>query len=237
VKIQKLKVDLNAYIGSCFERALWLRDMGGRESLRRPRIFGITYTQLGDHWVGLCHYIRFRRFSRQAHKLSVPTSERMSLLYRIASILGVESELEFTGAKPELEVAVHPARNGRTLVIPNSANDHRAHIAYQFDGKSHAHLNPTAEEVAGFLGCFDCSQLRPVGLPSTLEQSAKILVGAKLFVGVSSGMSHLAASAGTPSLIYAKNGGGVNEYKRLKLWNPYSNTRFFSSAEELKKQL
>jgi ADP-heptose:LPS heptosyltransferase len=34
----------------------------------------------------------------------------------------------------------------------------------------------------------------------------KVLLQAKLFVGVSSGMSHLAASANTPTFIYLKGG-------------------------------
>jgi len=226
---------------------LWRNDMGGRLSFQRPRIYGITYQFLGDHWVSICHLVRFRRFSRVPHRLGIQpiagmtAEQRVGLVKQIARILKVESEVEFADEPPELNLHVHPARNGQTLLLPEAARIKREFIAFQFDGVSQPQLNPTAEELESFLACFDKSLLRRVGKPLTLEESMQVLATSKLFIGVSSGMSHLAASASTPALIYFKGGlerhSQLANYKHLRRWNPYPNTRFFSSAGELKRIL
>jgi hypothetical protein len=235
--------------------------MGGRLSLERPRVYGVAYSQLGDHWVALCHLVRFRRLSRLPHRLGIVSTSKMGaeqrvlLLKQIAKILNVESELEFADEPPELVLPVHPARNGVTLEFPGALRARRDFIAFQFDGDSMSDFNPTTEELESFLACFESGLLRRVGRPLTLEESIQILANSKLFVGVSSGMSHLAASANTPSLIFSRGGAATDRsklsivdkygdlwrsldiYKRLRRWHPYRNTRFFSNLDELRRAL
>jgi hypothetical protein len=237
-------VDCRHFARGKIEPLLWCREMGGRQSFQKPRVFGVTYEYLGDHWVGLCHFIRFRRFSRMPHRLGMQPSagltaeQRVGLVKQIAKILNVESELEFANEPPELPLAIHPARNGETLYLPGASLAKREWIACQFNGVSQPQLNPTAEELDSFLGCFEKCLLRPVGKPLTLVESMQTLAESKLFIGVSSGMSHLAASAKTPSLIYLKGGArDQSNYKHLRRWNPYPNTHFFSDVAELRRIL
>lgn len=242
-KWRKFQVDCLHFARGKFERWLWFGDMGGHLSFGRPRVYGITHPFLGDHWVSICHLVRFRRFSRIPHRLGLQpaghltTEQRIALVKEIAKILNVEPEIEFTNERPELDLHVHPARNGKTLLIPGAALAKREFIAFQFDGVSQPQYNPTAEELESFQGCFDKNQLRRVGRPLTLQESMRILAASKLFIGVSSGMSHLAASASTPALIYLKRGlkeqSDLANYKHLRRWNPYPNTRFFTNAAEL----
>ncbi|HEU5397524.1 MAG TPA: hypothetical protein VFV81_10165, partial [Verrucomicrobiae bacterium] len=53
--------------------------------------------------------------------------------------------------------------------------------------------------------------------------------------------SHLAASAGTPTLIYLKHDLrsrlGQSTYQHLVRWNPYPRTKFFCEVTELKRHL
>ena len=240
---KKLQADTLHYGRARSEYLLWLRDMGGVASWLRPRVFGMGYAQLGDHWIGLSHLIRFRRISRKPHRLSLQASvnffqeQRISLIQEIAGILQVQSEVEFTDVPAELGLPAHPARNGNTLLHPRCFRSSRRFIAYQFDAISHSHLNPTSSEVMSFLGCFDQSELRRIGRPLTLGESMDLLVHSRLFIGVSSGMSHMAASACTPALIYIKGGlnsdGGISDYNRIRRWNPYPNTYFFSNISDL----
>jgi hypothetical protein len=243
----KLQIDLRAFARACAEPWLWSKDMGGRLSWKKPRVFRITYPQLGDHWVCLCHLVRFRRASGMAHRLNLSQEpgkageNRLRLVQEIADILQIRSELEFSDEPSELELPVHPARNGRTLLFPGCLQTPRTVVTYQFDGISHPHLNPGADEVASFLDCFQKAELRKIGRPLTLTESMDTLAQAKVFIGVSSGMSHLAASANTPALIYLKPGPGakldIPVYRHLKRWNPYPKTRYFSNVMELKKML
>lgn len=239
--------DCRCAIRGKLEPFLWLRDMGAAASLKRPRTFKITYPQLGDHWVALSHFVRFKEYSRQPHRISLQASQgitvemRKSLLVQIAKILKVEEQLEFTDLPAELELPIHPARNGQTLVVPNAASSQRELIAYQFDGISHSHWNPTDAEVQSFFESLPAKKLCRIGRPLTLEESMNILLKSSLFIGVSSGMSHLAASAGTPTFIYCKGGltdnAGLEIYRRLKRWNCYPKTKFFSTLPELKRLL
>lgn len=244
LQFKRLKIDVLADLRAKMDFWLWQRDMGGIASWRRPRVYGICYPQLGDHWVGLCHLVRFRRLTGIPHVLSLPeeygrsSDQRIALAKEIAGLLRCGSELEFSVRPAELSLPVHPARNGRTIVLSDARSAERNLLAYQFDGISHRELNPSPEEEASFLDCFAGTPRQKIGRPLSLAESMAALLHARLFIGVSSGMSHVAASAGTPTLIYVKHPltaqPGVETYAHLRRWNPYPETHFFSSLSELK---
>jgi len=240
----KTAQDIRFWARSKCEHFLWRREMGGRESLVRPRIFGITYPYLGDTWVGLSHLVRFRNYSNQPHLLrlesigEITSRDRESLIAEISSLLGIEKSISLTDCRAELPLPVHPARNGAALLSPKVKQYGRKYVAYQFDGVSQPQLNPSEKEIEEFLGLFDASCLRRIGKPLTLAESMEILLQSKLFLGVSSGMSHLAASAATTSLIYNKgdsfrDGRRLKVYRHLLRWHPYPNARLFSDVKSL----
>jgi hypothetical protein len=77
-------------------------------------------------------------------------------------------------------------------------------VAYQFDGKSSAHIkNPSPAEIE-LLHEWARRQDLPlvkVGLPLTMEESAAILADSTCFIGCCSGMSTLALAVGIPTYV------------------------------------
>ena len=220
--------------------------MGGFPSFVRSRSFTIRYPNLGDYWVAICHLIRFQRLAHRKHFLTIPAptgpaftsiAERKDLILEIARILGVESEIAFSNRPPEMSLPVHPARNGATLYIPGSAHTKRHWIAWQFDGVSHPELNPEKKQLEAILDLFPKEILRRVGKPLSLRESTEILMHSKYFIGVSSGMSHVAASAEVPSYIFLNprlsKRDQLDVYRHLRRWNPYPGVRFFSTRQDL----
>ena len=93
----------------------------------------------------------------------------------------------------------YPTRNLRW-------NARQAHttICYQFDGISIPELkNPPPGELALLLDWIHRSGFEAVrlGLPMTIDEDIQALANAVAFVGVDSGMSHIAHSAGTPCFL------------------------------------
>lgn len=85
----------------------------------------------------------------------------------------------------------------------NKRSEHKT-ICYQFDGASTPELkNPPPAELALLLDWIHWSGFEGVrlGLPMTIEQDLEALTNAVAFIGVDSGMSHLAHSVGTPTFI------------------------------------
>lgn len=85
-------------------------------------------------------------------------------------------------------------------------NARQAHttICYQFDGVSIAdQKNPPPGELALLLDWIHRSGFEAVrlGLPMTIEEDIVALANAVAFIGVDSGMSHIAHSTGTPTFL------------------------------------
>lgn len=77
-------------------------------------------------------------------------------------------------------------------------------IAYQFDGVSSMHLKAASAEEQQALTTWAVNTgvaLFRVGLPLTMAGNMRILSQAEAFVGIDSGMSHLAHSVGTPVML------------------------------------
>ena len=76
-------------------------------------------------------------------------------------------------------------------------------IAIQLDGRSYAkEKNPPDDERALLESPWmPGSTITKIGLPLTLEQSVEVLAHSDVFLGVCSGMSHVAHSVGTPCFL------------------------------------
>ena len=229
---------------SIFESTLWKREVCFSRACKSELVYGIEYPALGDHWIGLSHFIKVVNLTKRNHRLSLHECYGRSREYRndivtqLSELIGCEHKISFSTSDPDIILPVHPPRDGKIIKLSNSeVKPNLKVLAFQFDGLSHPHLNPTNYEVEKFLELFDGWDVIKIGLPLTLKQSFNLLCSSNLFIGVSSGMSHLAASLGIPSFIYFK--GGVNSpkgskiYKHLKRWNPYPQTYFYSSLNEL----
>lgn len=248
-----IRCDLIAAARGKFEFILRRRDWGGRPESAINEVFSVSYpgfdealpkSNLGDLWVGLSHLIWLARRTGRRLKFSFDPSfdpeflnKREALVAEILRLFKAESDVEVVRENVTRLLPVHPPRNGRILrIIPRSSPDSRL-VVYQFDGISHPELNPNSAEISSFLSLFDEQQAVRVGLPKTLSESFHLIEQAQCFIGVCSGMSHIAATLGKPCFIYFKrgpdSGSSVQEYARLKRWQPYHRTKFFSLAAEL----
>jgi hypothetical protein len=251
--VSLIKSDLVAAARGKFECILRRREWGGAPESAVDEVFGVSYpgfkealpkSNLGDLWVGLSHLIWLARRTGRRLKFSFDPSfdpeflnKREALVVEILRLFNAEKDVEVIRESVTRLLPVHPPRNGRILrIIPRFSSDSHL-VAYQFDGISHPELNPNSEEVSSFLSLFDENQTVQVGLPKALSESFHLIEQARYFIGVCSGMSHIAATLGKPCFIYFDQEndaqGRIREYARLKRWHPYRGTRFFSSTEEL----
>jgi Glycosyltransferase family 9 (heptosyltransferase) len=243
------KIDIVATVRGKFEGVLRRREWGGSPKSAIDNIFGARWNHpLGDLWVGLSHLIWLARQTGRRLKFSVdpslapgPISEREALATEILRLFNAESDVQIVRENITCFLPVHPPRNGRIVWINPRCSSDSGLVAYQFDGIAHSDLNPSFEEISSFLSLFNEGQAVRVGLPKTLSESFHMIERARLFIGVSSGMSHIAASLRKPCFIYFKPGrdakGRMQDYARLKRWHPYSGTKFFSSAQDLNRLL
>lgn len=233
--------DLAAIARAKFEFFLRRREWGGPPESAVDNIFGVCHEGLGDLWVGLSHLIWLARRTGRRQKFSFVgvtwlldpgfLREKEALVSEIVRLFNAESEVQVVREKITCLLPVHPPRNGRIIQISPRFSPDSCFVAYQFDGFSRPDLNPNPEEIASFLSLFERQHALPVGLPKTLSESFHLIEQAWCFIGVSSGMSHVAASLGERCFIYCKS--TAQEYTRLTRWHPYPETKFFSSAEEL----
>jgi hypothetical protein len=246
--VSLVKTDVVATVRAKLEGVLRRRDWGGSPESGIGDVFGARYPSLGDLWVGLSHLIWLAR--RTGHRLKFSfdpslapglISEREALATEILRLFNAESEVQIVSENIARFLPVHPPRNGRIVWINPRCSSDSGLVAYQFDGISRPDLNPSFEDISSFLSVLNKSQAVRVGLPKTLSESFHLIEQARLFIGVSSGMSHVAASLRKPCFIYFKPAqdakGRMQDYARLKRWHPYPGTKFFSSAQELNRLL
>jgi hypothetical protein len=243
-----IKVDVVATVRGKFEGVLRQREWGGSPKSAIDNVFGVRYDCLGDLWVGLSHLIWLARRTGRRLKFSFDPSlgpelvnGREALASEILRLFDAQREVQVVRENITRFLPVHPPRNGRIVWITPHCSTDSGSVAYQFDGISRPDLNPSFEEISSFLSLFNEGQATRVGLPKTLSESFHMIERARFFIGVSSGMSHIAASLRKPCFIYFKRGrdakGRVQDYARLKRWHPYPGTKFFSSAQDLNRLL
>ena len=74
-------------------------------------------------------------------------------------------------------------------------------VCYQLNGRTHPHkTDPPPDDLSKLLGLWlpDGWSLMPLGLPLTIEEDVFRLANAACFLGVDSGISHIAYSVGCP---------------------------------------
>lgn len=90
-------------------------------------------------------------------------------------------------------------------------------VCYQLDGHSGAEQkNPPAKDLYQLMSF---PKMVRVGLPLTLEESARELSRCRLFIGVCSGMSHVAHSVGCPMIV-------VEYGQKVQPWHPPEGSLF-----------
>ena len=87
-------------------------------------------------------------------------------------------------------------------------------ICYQFDGVWKGDLkNPSKADLEFIFAGLKDYKLIKLGLPMTLAKIVTELAASTLFIGADSGMAHVAASVGIPSIVYLPE--AVKEWKTL----------------------
>ena len=87
-------------------------------------------------------------------------------------------------------------------------------ICYQFDGKSGGKLND--EDKLKILNAFPSYEMKEIGLPLSVQECIEIATTSDLFIGINSGMAHLARSVRVPTLIFRH---GNQHKKKIGIWH------------------
>jgi hypothetical protein len=199
--------------------------------MHAPRIFRyVSGRSLGDVWT-LTQWLLRRSeetgkpavLSRQLGPQPDGHDNVLELIPRIAALLDSTGTIEFTD-----EPGVDPPITGpslwgpRVVYIPTKLKWHGTQdrlIAHQFNGRSGADAkNPPPGDVETIQRHLFFGGMTPlsVGLPWTVEQSVIILAACRQFIGVCSGLSHVAHSAGCPMIL-------VRYRLRFERWHPDPN--------------
>ena len=164
---------------------------------------------LGDHWATLQHLITRSYVTREEQLLSRwqhgkdygPRFEEM-----LALIGGPERAQVSVVDRPyntELNGYDVWATPYWPTVRTWNPSHHHSGVVYQFDGISSAEAKnpPEAElrDIMAYLRAWE--DVTPLGKHMSLAEVVDELRQAKLFVGVDSGMSHIAHSVGVPTII------------------------------------
>ena len=181
---------------------------------------------LGDSW-GITHFLlRESERTGQPARLAWELPEHdygaqvcRDLIARIAGLLDSTGTIELIKGAAETTIIQHTdIWNGAPYFRMRDAVQRwrpgGTHICYQFDGRSIPTLkNPPANEIPILLSWAPEREFVKVGLPLSLEESIYRMSTCALYVGVCSGMSHVAHSVQCPMLLI--------QYKQhLDNWHP-----------------
>lgn len=163
---------------------------------------------LGDHWATVSYLITRSYILREEQQLSryqhgVDFKERFQEILTL--LQGPErssvSLVDEPGThEPDgYDVWAAPAWPTKPRWSPPKAGNNQ--VCYQFDGVSSAESkNPPPQDMDRILEAIGQGGVR-LGNHQTLAQIVALLSESSLFVGVDSGMSHIAHSVGTPVII------------------------------------
>jgi ADP-heptose:LPS heptosyltransferase len=79
----------------------------------------------------------------------------------------------------------------------------------------------------------------PLGLPKSLEENIQIIAESDLFIGIDSGLSHVAHSVGIPNLYlkYFQNKDGYGQRRDIHYYHPNKTYQTFNHLSELEHLL
>lgn len=145
------------------------------------------------------------------------------MVMRICALLASTGRVELTTNRPTRDVPQNETwmsnRPYSHTKIPWTGGGGRT-ICYQIDGRSQADLkNMSMTDLKKIIASFPSHVFVPVGLPLSMERTAELLSEAVLFLGVCSGVSHIAHSARVPTFLVEyrfpiSNWHGSNAYVR-----------------------
>lgn len=178
-------------------------------------IYRLHSQNLGDHIATLS----CARFMCEVHgePLTVSTFNGADYTARIQEIEGIltpEYAPIYTSEEPNTNFTEWGVWNTPPAMVkdrfrwsPAKIDRTRPYACYQFDGTStQAQKNPTPGEEEAMLQVLRGMGMDVVrlGAHNTLEEAAKLLSRAMLFVGCDSGFTHMGHAVGTPVFIYVK---------------------------------
>lgn len=183
--------------------------------MHRPRIFRyVSGRALGDIWT-LTQWLLRRSeetgqpaiLSRQLGPQPDGHDDVFELIPRIAALLDSTGTIQFTDEPGEDPPIAGPSLWGpRVVYMPVKKlwrwKDGWSTAVFQLDGRSGADAkNPSAEDAYRLIEAARGSDTMLIGLPMHLEASVYWLSRCRFFVGVCSGMSHVAHSVGCPTIL------------------------------------
>lgn len=189
------------------------------------------YCGLGDVWAS-CSYVAIN------HPLSdVRLRPRgVQLSKTVTRLLGVDMNVDFINPDNDHELDVLSnlvAYNHEYLPTKIRWENRRSRIiSFQFDSRSNKDLkNCSSEEISRFREVIFKSGYRLVDLGNTCDLTAavNIMSISEVFIGLDSGMSHVAQSVGVPIFLIA------NQMKKDFLQQVYNNKPivFYQTMEHL----
>ncbi len=170
---------------------------------------------LGDTW-NLAQWIAARsaqvawpiRISTHFPKRDIGPDGAAALLPRCLALLGVTPRFQWvdchisqTQPLPQ-EWLWNPKRIAYHPTVQRWDGGSVGHICVQFNGVSGGdRKNPPEGHAARIVESFSGNVIVPLGLPMPLEMAVALLGSCRLFIGVCSGMSHVAHSVGCPRIV------------------------------------
>lgn len=153
----------------------------------------------GDCWAGLSYLLHkgtpqtVSRFGGRKHE----TVDLKPKLEEMLDLFDTPLRITVSDEHPNTSMHMHCWAGKRwPCRLHWEKSKHKRPIAYQFDGVSSAGLkNPPQKDIDHFLNSVNALR---VGLPLPISGCATVLANSDAFVGVCSGMAHLAHSVGVP---------------------------------------
>ncbi len=149
-----------------------------------------VFNKLGDSWTFICWLLK------QNEELGeVPKVTKSDRFTEILELLDTKGKIEFVDRKGSKRTNAYWVIKNLPTKIQWKPGNYKQ-ICYQFD--AHIVTRPTRWDIQDFLTKFQDYKLIKLDRTKTLAECIKIMSESDAFVGVSSGMSHVAHSVGIP---------------------------------------
>jgi len=167
-----------------------------------PTIYYGKAYHLGDCWIRLCKYINLSMTTNNVIRFIEPCNKYKEILPLLeqALILNISKKDIPNGAK--LSNGGHLPNVYVPTRIKWCGGVKRNRICYQFDGRSSCRRkNPPEKDLFKLVDFIYGVDFVRLGGHLSLEKCVKIMASSDCFLGVDSGMSHIAHSVGVPTFI------------------------------------